>query len=432
MFWAIIDRLLYTDFMIRFLKPKKGVNIWVAYGIILSFHIILDLIHPKVYTFPGAAELLRLTVNFALAFFLLDGNISAKLFASTMIESIFMIIKFVSLTILNGFNEFGIIDTRIHYKFFDAMRLLFTILFPVALFIASRVVLHMNRKEKYAFDSLEWASFSAVLYVSLYIECIILQFRHYTNSHSSILPKRIGIFLIVFNILVYLLMRKIRRMNAEKMALLIDKLQLEQYKTQLADTEKQYREMCQIRHDMENHLQCISVLLRDSGNSEAQAYVNDMIRNKLNFGYAGVKTGHRVVDAIANTKLSQCNAEQIRTTVNTSGFDLEMDDVDICIILGNLFDNAMEACRNAEGERFLFFEIAQRKGYVNFVIRNTVTGSVLAQNPELRTTKGDEQFHGIGLKSVKDAVNRNGGMIEFYEKNQQFTADVWLPSRNTK
>jgi len=84
----------------------------------------------------------------------------------------------------------------------------------------------------------------------------------------------------------------------------------------------------------------ISVLLRDSGNSEAQAYVNDMIRNKLNFGYAGVKTGHHVVDAIANTKLSQCNAEQIRTTMNTSGFDLEMDDVDICIILGNLFDNA--------------------------------------------------------------------------------------------
>jgi len=138
---------------------------------------------------------------------------------------------------------------------------------------------------------------------------------------------------------------------------------------------------------------------------------------------------YHVVDVIANTKLSQCTVEKIRIAVNISPFALEMDDIDICIILGNLFDNAIEACRAVEGDRFIYFEMAEYKGYVKVLIRNSVNGSVLENNPELKTTKKEKRFHGVGLKSVKDTVRKYGGMIDFYEQNQEFTADVWLPSK---
>ena len=260
------------------------------------------------------------------------------------------------------------------------------------------------------------------------LEIFNLSFKYELSTQS---PFAIGaaIGLICINILVYTLMRRISYVNAEKTALLIDKMQLELYKTQLADSEKQYQEMRQIRQDMKNHLQCISLLLQEGGIMKAQDYVSDMMQNKLNFGYAGIKTKHRVVDVIANTKLSQCTKEKIGTAVNISPFELEMDDVDVCIILGNLFDNAIEACKKIEGERFIYFEVAQRKGYVNFIIRNSVNSPVLENNPDLQTTKKEKLLHGVGIKSVKDTVNKYDGMIDFYEHNQEFTADVWLPSK---
>ncbi|MDE5738285.1 MAG: GHKL domain-containing protein [Oscillospiraceae bacterium] len=427
---TIIEHWIYADFMIRFLKTKSEKMIWLSYILILFSNSIMTLVLNHYMIFEGILGMIRIGMNIIFSLILLKGTLFEKLFVSFITDGIVLIINFLTLNVLSRLFGIALIDLVNEQ---GMLRLLTLFITKFLFYIATRVLINFKQRDQYIFSIVEWISLITVFLITMFIEIEIFNMAYlYDISMQSPTAIGIGIGLITVNILVYILMRRISRTNAEKTALLIDKMQLKVYKSQLTNFEKQYEEMQQIRHDMKNHLQCIYILLQKHENDEAQAYVEDIVQNKLNFGYARVKTGHRIVDIIANTKLAQCSVEQITTTVNINYFELEMDDVDICIILGNLFDNAIEACKDIKGKRFLFFEIVQRKGYVNLVIRNSISDSVLKHNPELRTTKKIKLFHGIGLNSVKNTVSRYGGMIDFYEKNQEFIVDIWIPSKKTK
>ena len=424
---TMIENWIYADFMIRFLKPKLEVSTVLSYILILISNSIITLVLNHYMIFEGGLGLIRIIANFVLCYVLLKGTLFEKLFASFITDGMVLIINFLTLNVLSRLFEIGLTDLVNEQ---GMLRLLTLFVTKFLFYIATRVLIGFKQKDQYQFSTIEWIFLAAVFLITMFIEIEIFHMAYlYDISTQSPAAIGAGSGLIVVNILVYILMRRISRTNAEKTVLLLDKMQMELYRSQLADSEKQYEEMRQIRHDMKNHLQCIALLLQEQESDKAQAYVKDMIRNKLNFGCSGVRTGHRIVDIVANTKLSQCSTEQIAVTIQISPFELTMDDVDICIVLGNLFDNAIEACRNVDGQRTLFFEMVQRKGYVNLVIQNSINKSVLKHNPELRTSKRGKLFHGIGLQSVKNTVHRNGGMIDFYEKNQEFVADVWLPSK---
>lgn len=424
---TIIECWIYADFMVRFLRPARTCVFWISWAVILLMNILLTLFFNGFMIFEGELGIIRITMNLILACLLLKGSMFEKMLASFITDASVIIINLTTMNVLGS-----LFSKTVEELITERGMLRLTTLFitKFLFFLFTRVLIRFKQKDKYFFAPIEWISLSILFVVTIFVEIEIFHLSlAYELSTQS--PSAIGaaLGLIAINILAYTLMRRISFVNVEKTELLIDKMQLELYKTQLADSEKQYTEMRQIRHDMKNHLQCISLLLQDGQTDKAQAYVDDMMENKLNFGYAGVRTGHRVVDIMANSKLSQCSKEGIKTAVNISPFVLEMDDVDVCILLGNLFDNAMEACRNTKGERCIYFAIGQRKGYTNFVIRNSIGAPVLAQNPELHTTKKEKKLHGVGLKSVKDTVQKYGGMMEFYEKNREFTADVWLPSK---
>ena len=227
-------------------------------------------------------------------------------------------------------------------------------------------------------------------------------------------------------------MIRMSRKNIEKTRLMLDAMQLDVYKDRIKETEKQYNEIKSMRHDMKNHLQCILSLIQKGDNAKSKEYVEDILNNKLYNDYQFINTDNNVINIISNTKLSLCKSEDIKTIVNISDFKLNIDDTDICIILGNLFDNAIEACKKVDGDRIISYEISQKKGYVNFIIKNSINTSVLKSNPDLVTDKANASLHGLGLRSVKATVKKYGGMIDFYEQNGLFSVDVWIPSENVE
>ncbi len=424
---TIIEHCLYAEFITRFLTPKKQGNELLCFLVIAVFSGGITLVFNQFMIFEGVLSFFRIVGNFTIAMLLLKGTLFEKLFASFITDAAVLLINFLTLNVM------GVLFQRtIEELITDRGMLRIYILFitKVLFLLFTRLLIHLRQKDSFIFAPIEWIALSLVFAVTMFIELEIFRMTlHFDMSAQS--PSAIGaaVGLITINILVYILMRRISQTNAEKTALLVDRMQLELYSTQLSDFEKQYQEMKQIRHDMKNHLQCISALLEQNDTERAQDYVNDMMQNKLKFGYAAIKTGNRVVDVIANTKLSQCSEEGIRTAVNISSFTLEMDDVDICIILGNLFDNAIEACRKLEGDRFVCFEMGQHKGYVKLVIQNSASGSVLKHNPKLRTTKAESNLHGVGLRSVKNTVEKYGGMVDLYDKPNGFAVDVWIPCK---
>ena len=103
--------------------------------------------------------------------------------------------------------------------------------------------------------------------------------------------------------------------------------------------------------------------------------------------------------------------------------------MDFCIVLFNLFDNAIEASGKVNGDRLIKLDIFQKKSYLVVRIQNTVDGNVLADNPELKTTKKDNKNHGVGLNTIKDIVKRYNGIFETEEENNMFQVDVWLQNK---
>ena len=102
-----------------------------------------------------------------------------------------------------------------------------------------------------------------------------------------------------------------------------------------------------------------------------------------------------------------------------------LDGVDTSIVLFNLLDNAIDANMHNEN-KWISLEMYQEKRYFNIFVKNPIKESVLKKNPKLISTKSSSGKHGLGHLNVEDAVNKNGGIVEYYEKDNTFIAHIMM------
>lgn len=183
-----------------------------------------------------------------------------------------------------------------------------------------------------------------------------------------------------------------------------------------------YTTMRAWRHDSHNHIQTMLALVDKP--EEMRAYLL-ALNDDLARVDSVLKTGNIMVDAILNSKLSLIRAQNI--AVNAKAVippKLCVSSVDLCAILGNLLDNAMEAClRQALGQqRFIrvYVGVMQRQLYVSVV--NTMCG---AYTGRLRSEKGDG--HGLGLRRVDGLVKKHGGFVNRQSEEGVFATEILLP-----
>ena len=140
-----------------------------------------------------------------------------------------------------------------------------------------------------------------------------------------------------------------------------------------------------------------------------------------------IETGNALMDYLLNRKLGEARQHHIRTctevVVPTS---LAVSEDALCTILLNLLDNAIEASRKEE-DPLLQITIKCVQEYLVCVVRNKVSRDVLAENPDLRTTKEDKGSHGFGVKIVSQAVERCDGILRYSVEEGFFTVKVMLP-----
>ena len=283
----------------------------------------------------------------------------------------------------------------------------------------------------YKFSFLEWIMLGCLFLISLFISYIFFEvFLENGVSSMSNMAISLGTGLITINIISYFLMVQISKKNMEHTEYIINKMQTNLYRRQLEESENSFKEISRLRHDMKNHLQCVDALISKNDPVSAHNYIRKILDSSLNTGYSEVKTGNKIIDIVLNTKLIQCKKDNIETSVNISSFEINVDDMDICIILGNLLDNAIEECVKIDGKRRIEFSALQKKGYVIFVIKNTIRSELIGKTPNLSTTKNNKKLHGIGLGSVKSAVKKNNGIIELSVDHTMFAANVMLPCNN--
>ena len=421
---TFVEYMIYADFMLKFLKPKKKQMALLCYLLILGINTALTLTFNHFISYEGILGGLRIIINFLIALFLLKGSLFEKIFVPLSLDICALLISFMTLKSLGWILNETVVE-MIQNR--GLIRIIILFITKALLFVVTRAMLKLKGVNRYSFSFTECTAISIIFVITMLIGLGIFQMDINVGiSSETPMTIWIGIGLVAINVLTYILMKRISEKNIEKTELIIDKMQNELYRTQFKEAEKKYDEMNKIHHDMKNHLQCISSLLDDKEYEKAESYVADIIKNKLDFEFKQINTGNRVVDAISNAKLTQCKNENILTTVNAGSIETSIDDVDMCSLLGNIFDNAIEACREVEKNKKVHFEINQKKGYINIIMKNSIQNSVIENNPKLQTTKKHKDIHGYGIKSVKGIVEKYNGMMELFEQDGFFIADIWI------
>ena len=71
--------------------------------------------------------------------------------------------------------------------------------------------------------------------------------------------------------------------------------------------------------------------------------------------------------------------------------------------------------------------VYENKGYDVITVKNRIASSVLEVNPDMRSTKEDDEKHGFGVKQIKETVELYEGMTDFYEEDGYFMVNIFIP-----
>ena len=424
------ESMICADFAIRFLEKKNNFFTILCFcGITITTMLITTILN-EVTLLEGALGFIRIIVCFLLILFLLNGSLFEKIMASFMTELALVISSFAGLSIISAMFQTSTTNLVEEQNY---ARILAIFSAKLLLFLFTRILIKIKKKNNYLLSLTEWIILSMIFALTIFLETEFAKFAVENQiSSEDLFLTATRLCLVAIDILAYFLMIEISRKNEESVHAVIDKMQVTLYENQLRELKTRYDEVRTIRHDMKNHLKCIGILLEENDTERAKKYIQDMTDQKLGSIDQYIQTGNRIVDIIANTKLSQCKTENIQTIIHIGEFSLDIEEIDICIILSNLFDNAIESCRkitDPDIEKIIYLEIFQKKSYVNILIKNTISESVLKKNPDLHTTKQKTLLHGFGIHSIRNVVTKYNGMIDFCEENSCFIADIWIPGK---
>ncbi len=203
--------------------------------------------------------------------------------------------------------------------------------------------------------------------------------------------------------------------------------QRELIETHYQEVDNMYRKMRGWRHDYRNHIQAMKVMAANGNMDGIKAYL-DELDTDLNTVDTVVKTGNAMADAILNSKISLAQSRNIAVLCDAHiPVKLQMSELDLCCILGNLFDNAIEASLSlpeAERQIRVYMDMKGTQLYISFT--NFTSGRKLNKVGNLfQTSKGEG--HGFGLVRIDNIIERLGGYLSRNSEDGAFTTEILIP-----
>lgn len=199
----------------------------------------------------------------------------------------------------------------------------------------------------------------------------------------------------------------------------------------IKEKENIMNEFRKMKHDLKHKLLNVSDLLKNKKYDQLEKYVEDIADLKMLENMTVSNTDNTLVDALINYKYDTAKKSGIKLTVNMKiPYDLPFDNADLCVILGNALDNAIEASEKAPKDK-AFINLMMRYAEDNLVIvvENYYEGKS-ARNKEgkLITSKKDYFNHGIGLNSIQNSISKYNGQINIEDNNSIFKLSIIMYS----
>lgn len=257
------------------------------------------------------------------------------------------------------------------------------------------------------------------IFYSIMVHYIKLPIAGWMNQHIEFLKivisiESVGLFLLIYN----------SKQITLKMNEVIEQLEYVYKYSELEHIEKMYEEAKKLRHNIKHNIVVAEGFIDSKQYKKAKEYMEELVQTKVDaFGYTRY-CDNQVINYIINDKKNKCTQSKIEFKCIVFGKITGVHDIDISVLIGNLLDNAIEATEKTD-DKIVNLEIYNRS-FVEIIIENSITKSVLKYNPEFLTTKENDELHGYGMKSIKDIICKYKGEITYEETGNMMNCRVVL------
>lgn len=273
-------------------------------------------------------------------------------------------------------------------------------------------------------DFIVFLVFPLIIFVILLLTYAIASDANTSDLYRVFLGI-ISILSFAIAIIILSIMVKVGKSYEIQTRNLLMQREQEMYKKEIDNAGKYINEIAGIKHDMKNQVFCIAEMISNGDIAEAEEMCKTMT-DKLNETNEIFNSKNIFLNSILNVTYRKAKENNIDIKIKVDCDFSKLEGSDIITLIGNLTDNAIEALSKQNSNRSMRIALSQKGGYYVLAVRNHIEKSVLKNNPSLATNKKDKLFHGYGLKSVNDIVNKYKGCIKIDEKNSEFLVSLML------
>ncbi|MEG0240300.1 sensor histidine kinase [Anaerorhabdus sp.] len=245
------------------------------------------------------------------------------------------------------------------------------------------------------------------------------------QESSSMLYIDISVLLFFYTFFLFFMVDQLNYNSEKTFHLELLSQQMELQKQHFKELSAYNQEIRSIKHDLKNHISMIRGYLQNNQIQYALDYINRFDENIQQISSL-VFTGNNTVDILLNQKMLLCKQNNINLDYNIlipNQFDIP--DLDLCIILSNLLDNAIEATSRVSN-KYIELKMNIYKEQLFISLTNSFDGSIKQSDNQLLSLKQDKN-HGYGINNVKRVIEDLHGTITFTYDENKFIVNILMP-----
>lgn len=416
--FCLLITIIYTVYIIQYnlLMPLSSYKVRIITALVILCFVSI-FFSQNFFKRLAYLEWLLIILNFS-KYILLTAFIYKKLLPKSIMFMI--IIQFMPTTVTTGLLTLAP-EKLVDYRLFNII-----LLFAVRLIVFAGIILIKNKIDYSSIQTLASVIPNYVYFLIILVLFLSEGLNQTSNYITSNIEQKIELIKILSSlqticttvIILSLLFNVISKKYQSDINTVLEK----QIATQLyhyEQLEKMNAETRRFKHDYINHMKCISYMALNQEYDNILNYIGKLSAAFPTSSFL-FETGNYIADAILTEK-------QVSSPDNISiQFDgvipTDIDNTDLCIILSNAVDNAVEACCLLGGDKIINVYGGFKHGYFVFKIKNPTVNTNL--NGKITTTKSDKINHGFGLDNIKRALKKYDGYLSTSCEDNVFTLNI--------
>lgn len=307
---------------------------------------------------------------------------------------------------------------------YSRMRVFIT--YIILYIIISLVDIQKNKSNRNYKNPYSYAVISIILLSLVSLLSIVGYYRTADFSQTSFENLIAIVFicvllLVLSTILLYnILIIHLKSEYETKMSLQLHELQEDFFEKLQINSEL----LVSLRHDLKNHLIAIDGYLAKEQIEPARTYIQN-ISEKTSSVHSIVTLDNIILSSILTQKKMLCAQQNISFHYNIQMKENLLSDMDLCTVVSNLLDNAIEAsCTVTDNRGYIEFSIHEANEILTIHCENNYFTEPVLERGKLLTTKDNRILHGIGLLNIQDLVEKYDGSMEYHFENQVFQIEL--------